>query len=82
MDLNITVGKDPISHGENQIVTVVVLNSSTGKELDRDPIGVIVKKFTETEGNLTRIFIICENVTGTFVTQPRYRKQVLRVQYL
>lgn len=82
MDLNITVGKDPISHGENQIVTVVVLNSSTGKELDRDPIGVIVKKFTETGGNLTRIFIICENVTGTFVIQPRYRKQVLRVQYL
>lgn len=34
MDLNITVGKDPISRGENQIVTVVVLNSSTGKELD------------------------------------------------
>lgn len=34
MDLNITVGKDPISRGENQIVTVVVWNSSTGKELD------------------------------------------------
>ncbi len=34
MDLNITVGKDPISHGENHIVTVVVLNSSTGKELE------------------------------------------------
>lgn len=90
MDLNITVGKDPISRGENQIVTVVVLNSSTGKELDsrfmgleiRDQIGVIVKKFTETEGNLTRIFKIGENVTGTFVIQPRYRKQVLRVQYL
>ena len=90
MDLNITVGKDPISHGENQIVTVVVLNSSTGKELIRgfmgreirDPIGVIVKKFTEMEGNLTRIFIIGENVTGTFVIQPRYRKQVMRVQHL
>ncbi|HKQ21655.1 MAG TPA: hypothetical protein VJS91_06420 [Nitrososphaeraceae archaeon] len=34
MDLNITVRKDPISHGENEIVTEVVLNSSTGKELD------------------------------------------------
>ena len=52
-----------------------------GREI-RDLIGVIVKKFTETEGNLTRIFIIVENVTGTFVIQPRYRKQVLRVQYL
>ena len=34
MGLNITVGKDTISHGENQIVTVVVLNYSTGEELD------------------------------------------------
>jgi hypothetical protein len=48
----------------------------------RDPIGVIVKKFTETEGNLTRIFKIGEDATGTFVIQPRYRKHVLRVQYL
>jgi hypothetical protein len=48
----------------------------------RDPIGVIVKKFTKTEANLTRIFIIGENVTGTFVNPPRYRKQVMRVQYL
>lgn len=52
-----------------------------GREI-RDPISVIVKKFTETEGNLTHIFIIGENVTGTFVNQPRYHKQVLRVQYL
>jgi hypothetical protein len=34
MDLNITVGKDPISRGENQIIKVAVLNSSTSKELD------------------------------------------------
>lgn len=34
MDLNITVGKDPFSLGENQLITVAVLNSSTGKELD------------------------------------------------
>ena len=47
----------------------------------KDPIGVIVKKFTVT-GNLTRIFKIGENVIGTFVIQPRYRKQELRVQYL
>jgi hypothetical protein len=52
-----------------------------GREI-RDPIGVIVTKFTETVGNLTRIFIIGENVTGTFVIPPRYRKQVMRVQYL
>ena len=52
-----------------------------GREI-REPIGVIVKKFTETEGNLTRIFKIGENVIGTFAIRPRYRKQVLRVQYL
>ena len=52
-----------------------------GREI-RDPISVIVKKFTETEGNPTRIFIIGENVTGTFVNELRYHKQVLRVQYL
>lgn len=52
-----------------------------GREIG-DPIGVIVKKFTEMEVNLTLIFVIGENVTGTFVIQPRYRKQVLRVQYL
>jgi hypothetical protein len=52
-----------------------------GLEL-KDPIGVIVKKFTGTEGNLTRIFKIGENVTGTFVIQPLYLKRVLRVQYL
>lgn len=52
-----------------------------GREI-RDPIGVIVTKFTEMVGNLTRIFIIGENVTGTFVIQPRYPKQVMRVQYL
>ena len=48
----------------------------------KDPIGVIVKKFAATEGNLTRIFKIGENVTGTFVIQPLYLKRVLRVQYL
>lgn len=79
MYLNITVRKDPISRGENQIVTVVTLNSTTGKELDRgfirleikDPIGVRVKKYTGTEGNLTRTFKIGENVTGTFVISAR-----------
>jgi hypothetical protein len=40
MNLNITVGKDPISRGENQIVTVVVLNSSMVKNLIRDFIGL------------------------------------------
>lgn len=43
MDLNITVGKDPFSLGENQLITVAVLNSSTGKELDSRFMGLELK---------------------------------------
>jgi len=75
IDLNITVGKDPITRGENQMVTVVALDPTTGKELDRvfikleikDPVGILVKYYTGTEGNLTRTFKIGENATGTFI---------------
>jgi hypothetical protein len=31
IDLDVTVGKDPISLGENQAVTAVASNSTTGK---------------------------------------------------
>ena len=75
IDLNITVGKDPISRGENQVVTVVALDPTTGKELDRvfikleikDPVGILVKNYTGTEGNITRAFKIGENAIGTFI---------------
>jgi len=75
IDLNITVGKDPITRGENQMVTVLAFDPTTGKELDRvfikleikDPVGILVKYYTGTEGNLTRTFKIGENATGTFI---------------
>ena len=75
IDLNITVGKNPISRGENQVVTVVALDLTTGKELDRvfikleikDPVGILVKNYTGTEGNITRAFKIGENAIGTFI---------------
>ena len=75
IDLNITVGKDPIARSENQMVTVVALDPTTGKELDRvfikleikDPVGILVKYYTGTEGSLTRTFKIGENATGTFI---------------
>jgi len=75
IDLNITVGKDPISRGENQVVTVVALDPTTGKELDRvfikleikDPVGILVKNYTGREGNITRAFKIGENAIGTFI---------------
>jgi hypothetical protein len=75
IDLNITVGKDPITRGENQVVTVVALDPTTGKGLDRvfitleikDPVGILVKNYTGTEGNITRTFKIGENAIGTFI---------------
>ena len=75
IDLNITVGKDPITRGENQVVTVVALDPTTGKDLDRvfitleikDPVGILVKNYTGAEGNITRTFKIGENAIGTFI---------------
>src|SRR6188474_799656 len=75
IDLNITVGKDPIARSENQMVTVVALDPTTGKVLDRvfikleikDPVGILVKNYTGTVGNLTRTFKIGENAIGTFI---------------
>ncbi|HET6726614.1 MAG TPA: hypothetical protein VFH19_01145 [Nitrososphaeraceae archaeon] len=72
--LNLTVAKDPVSRGDSQIVTAVASDSATGKVLDhvfirltvKDPIGIIVKNYTATEGNLTRSFTIGENAVGKF----------------
>ena len=72
--LDITVAKDPITRGDSQIVTAVASDSATGKALDRvfmrltvkDPIGIIVKNYTATEGNLTRSFKVGENAVGKF----------------
>ena len=72
--LDITVAKDPITRGDSQIVTAVASDLATGKALDhvfirltvKDPIGIIVKNYTATEGNLTRSFTIGENAVGKF----------------
>jgi polyhydroxyalkanoate synthesis regulator phasin len=72
--LDITVAKDPITRGDSQIVTAVASDSATGKALDhvfmrltvKDPIGIIVKNYTATEGNFTRSFKIGENAVGKF----------------
>jgi hypothetical protein len=72
--LDINVAKDPITRGESQGVAVVASDPTTGKELDhvfiklaiKDPIGIIVKNYTATEGNLTRSFKIGENAVGKF----------------
>jgi hypothetical protein len=75
IDLNITVMKDLINRGENQVVTVTALDPATGKTLDRvfitleikDPVGILVKNYTATDGNVTRTFKIGENAIGTFI---------------
>ena len=72
--LNITVAKDPITRGENQIVTAVAYDPNIGKVLDhvfiiltvKDPVGAMVKNYTATEGNLTRSFKVGENAVGKF----------------
>ncbi len=72
--LNLTVAKDPITRGDSQIVTALASDSATGKALDhvfirltvKDPIGIVVKNYTATEGNLTRSFTIGENAVGKF----------------
>ena len=74
IDLNITVVKDPINRGENQVVTVTALDPATSKTLDRvfitfeikDPVGILVKNYTATDGNVIRTFKISENAIGTF----------------
>ena len=72
--LNVTVAKDPITPGESQVVTAVAYDPVTGKILDhvlmkltvKDPIGIILKNYTATEGNVTRAFKIGYNAIGKF----------------
>jgi hypothetical protein len=68
------VAKDPITPGESQVVTAVASDPVTGKILDhvlmkltlKDPIGIILKNYTTTEGNVTRSFKIGYNAIGKF----------------
>jgi hypothetical protein len=74
MALNVTVAKDPITPGESQVVTAVASDPVTGKILDhvfikltiKDPIGIILKNYTATEGSVTRSFKIGYNAVGKF----------------
>ena len=72
--LNVTVAKDPITPGESQVVTAVASDPVTGKTLAhvfikltiKDPIGIILKNYTATEGSITRSFKIGYNAVGKF----------------
>jgi hypothetical protein len=68
------VAKDPITPGESQVVTAVASDPVSGKTLDhvfikltiKDPIGIILKNYTATEGSVTRSFKIGYNAVGKF----------------
>ena len=68
------MAKDPITPGESQVVTAIASDPDTGKTLDhvfikltiKDPIGIILKNYTATEGSVTRSFKIGYNAIGKF----------------
>jgi hypothetical protein len=74
VNLNISVKQNPISPGEEQTVTLTASDPITGKPLDRifvhltikDPLGNVIKDYTDNDGKLSPTFVIGENDVGTF----------------
>jgi polyhydroxyalkanoate synthesis regulator phasin len=74
VNLNISVKQNPISPGEEQTVTLTASDPITGEPLDRifvhltikDPLGNVIKDYTDNDGKLSPTFVIGENNVGTF----------------
>ncbi|MDW0266621.1 MAG: hypothetical protein QN835_05065, partial [Nitrososphaeraceae archaeon] len=74
VNLNISVKQNPISPGEEQTVTLTVSDPITGASLDpifvhltiKDPLGNVIKDYTDNDGKLSPTFVIDENDVGTF----------------
>ncbi|MDW0177187.1 MAG: hypothetical protein QOK80_01135, partial [Nitrososphaeraceae archaeon] len=72
--LDISVKQNPISPGEEQTVTLTVSDPITGASLDpifvhltiKDPLGNVIKDYTDNDGKLSPTFVIDENDVGTF----------------
>jgi len=72
--LDIRVKQDPIATGEEQTVTLIASDSTTGEPLERifvhltikDPSGNVVIDYTDNDGQLSPTFIISEDAVGTF----------------
>ncbi|HTH20820.1 MAG TPA: hypothetical protein VL854_01265 [Nitrososphaeraceae archaeon] len=72
--LDISVKQNPISPGEEQTVTLTVSDPITGAPLDpifvhltiKDPLGNVIKDYTDNDGKLSPTFVIGENDVGTF----------------
>ncbi|HSA74410.1 MAG TPA: hypothetical protein VLD84_10705 [Nitrososphaeraceae archaeon] len=74
INLDLSVGHNPISAGDRQTVSLTASDPVSGNTLDRvflrltikDPSGNIVKDYTDNDGTLEPSFRIDEDVTGTF----------------
>jgi len=72
--LDISVKQDPIATGEEQTVTLIASDPTTGEPLERifvhltitDPSGNVVIDYTDNDGQLSPTFIISEDAVGTF----------------
>jgi polyhydroxyalkanoate synthesis regulator phasin len=72
--LDISVKQDPIGTGEEQTVTLIASDPTTGEPLERifvhltikDPSGNVVIDYTDNDGQLSPTFIISEDAVGTF----------------
>ena len=72
--LDISVKQDPITTGEEQTVTLIASDPTTGKPLERifvhltitDPSGNVLIDYTDNDGQLSPTFIISEDAVGTF----------------
>ena len=71
--LDISVKQNPISPGEEQTVTLIASDPITGEPLDpifvhltiKDPLGNVIKDYTDNDGKLSPTFVIGENDVGT-----------------
>src|ERR1041384_2658313 len=72
--LDISVKQNPISPGEVQTITLTTSDPITGAPLDplfvrlivKDPLGNVIKDYTDNDGKLSPSFVIGENDVGTF----------------
>ena len=72
--LDISVKQNPISPGEEQSITLTTFDPITGAPLDplfvrliiKDPLGNVIKDYTDNDGKLSPSFVIGENDVGTF----------------
>jgi polyhydroxyalkanoate synthesis regulator phasin len=72
--LDISVKQDPIATGEEQTVTLIASDPTTGEPLGRifvhltitDPSGNVLIDYTDNDGQLSPTFIISQDQVGTF----------------